>query len=108
MTTYPYPDGDVLVLGPEIFASTPVPKADTVISWRGENFAVQTAPVSDGITIQRSDLEKIRDALAAAARHHISRDESNAALHLAPVTRYSPLTSTLEAEHERAERLLEG
>lgn len=31
---FPYQDGDVTVLGPEVFAS----KDDTVISWRGENY----------------------------------------------------------------------
>jgi hypothetical protein len=50
------------------------------------------------------DLAKIRDALAAAERHHVARDESNAALHLGEV-RYSPLTSTLVAERERVDRL---
>lgn len=38
MTTYPHKDGDVFVLGPEIFASTDTPSKDTVISWQGENF----------------------------------------------------------------------
>jgi hypothetical protein len=34
--------GDVLVLGPEIFANTPGgPDEDTVINWRGVNFAPQ-------------------------------------------------------------------
>lgn len=41
--TYPYPDGDTLVLGPEIFASiapnsADLPDEDTVIAWKGENF----------------------------------------------------------------------
>jgi len=31
---FPYQDGDVTVLGPEVFAS----KDDTVISWRGANY----------------------------------------------------------------------
>lgn len=35
--TYPYDDGDVTVLGPEIFAS----KDGEVISWRGENYVRQ-------------------------------------------------------------------
>ena len=56
--------------------------------------------------VHRSDLEKIRDVLAAATRHHVSRDESNAALHLAAQARYSPLTSELEAAYERVEALL--
>lgn len=36
---YPYKDGDVTVLGPEIFAT----KDGSVISWRGENFVRQQA-----------------------------------------------------------------
>jgi len=36
---FPYQDGDVTVLGPEVFAS----KDDTVISWRGENYTRQEA-----------------------------------------------------------------
>lgn len=34
---FPYQDGDVTVLGPEIFAS----KDDTVICWRGTNYVRQ-------------------------------------------------------------------
>lgn len=41
--TYPHPDGDVTVLGPEVFASND----GTVISWRGENYVRQEpAPVA--------------------------------------------------------------
>ena len=58
------------------------------------------------MNVDRSDLEKIRDALHAAERHHVARDEMNAASHLAPAARYAPLTSTLVAERERADRLL--
>lgn len=37
---FPYQDGDVTVLGPEVFAS-----ADgQVISWRGENYVRQAQP----------------------------------------------------------------
>lgn len=32
--TYPYRDGDTVVLGPEVFASGD----GTVICWRGENY----------------------------------------------------------------------
>lgn len=35
---FPYQDGDVTVLGPQIFAS----KDDTVISWKGENYVRHT------------------------------------------------------------------
>lgn len=38
---YPYESGDVLVLGPEIFASTTAPAENTVISWQGMNFIPQ-------------------------------------------------------------------
>jgi hypothetical protein len=48
-----------------------------------------------------SDFYKIMDALAAAVNHHKDRDRSNAALHLARETRYSPLTSTLDAALDR-------
>lgn len=58
------------------------------------------------IEVQRSDLEKVLDVLRKAEQHHVSRDESNAALHLAPATRLSPLTSSLQAERERVEKLL--
>lgn len=39
---YPYRDGDVTVLGPEIFASPD----GQVISWKGENYVPQDAPSS--------------------------------------------------------------
>jgi hypothetical protein len=34
MKAYPYPDGDVVVLGPECFASGDA----SVVCWRGENY----------------------------------------------------------------------
>ncbi|MFJ6069098.1 hypothetical protein ACIQHU_39415 [Streptomyces tendae] len=49
---YPYQDGDVTVLGPEIFAS----KDDTVISWRGENYVRQS-------TVGNSSPDLTSDAL---------------------------------------------
>jgi hypothetical protein len=58
------------------------------------------------IEVHRSDLEKLHDVLVAACHHHVSRDESNAALHLAPTARFSPLTSELMAERERVAALL--
>lgn len=60
------------------------------------------------INVDTSDLWKVRDALAAAEKHHVARDESNAALHLAPEARLSPLTSTLVAERERLDAILNG
>lgn len=41
---YPYQDGDVTVLGPEVFAS-----ADgQTISWKGVNYVLQPATTTDG------------------------------------------------------------
>lgn len=57
--------------------------------------------------VHESDLTKIHDVLAVATRHHIARDEMNAALHLAPTARYSPLTSELASATERLEAILE-
>lgn len=54
----------------------------------------------------RRELEKVADALASAVRHHRSHHESNAARHLAPGVRYSPLTSRLEAAADALGRLL--
>lgn len=36
--SYPFDDGDFIVLGPEIFTGQPGSPADGVISWKGENF----------------------------------------------------------------------
>lgn len=58
------------------------------------------------IKVQASDLEKVLDVLRAAEKHHRSRDEMNAALHLAPAARYSPLTSEIEAAADRIGALL--
>jgi hypothetical protein len=52
-------------------------------------------------------MAKIRDALAAAERFFLSRDRSNAAVHLASSVRFSPLTTTVQAERERADRIME-
>lgn len=60
------------------------------------------------IDVERSDLEKVHDVLAAALRFHRARDESNAALHLAGQVRYSPLTSQLESEYDRLTHVLTG
>lgn len=42
--TFPYQDGDITVLGPEIFAS----QDGQVISWKGDNYTRQTCPAPDG------------------------------------------------------------
>ena len=39
--TYPFLSGDVMMLGPGIFASTFGPKDETVINWAGRNFTPQ-------------------------------------------------------------------
>jgi hypothetical protein len=57
--------------------------------------------------IDQSDLEKIRDALASAEKFLVSRDTANAAVHLAAEVRHSPITRVVQAERERADRLLE-
>lgn len=54
------------------------------------------------IEIDVSDLQKITDALQEAHVHHVYRDSMNAKLHLAKETRWSPLTSMLEAAYNRA------
>ncbi len=58
------------------------------------------------VMIDSSDLLKIYDVLNAAATHHEKRDESNAVLHMAQRTRYSPLTVELSATNERVRTLL--
>lgn len=45
MRPYPYSDGDVMVLGPEVFASSD----GEVISWKGENYVRQQAPAGTGL-----------------------------------------------------------
>lgn len=55
----------------------------------------------------KSDLNKVFDVVEAAYRFHISRDAMNAASHLAPLTRLSPLTSELSAALDRLKRMIE-
>jgi hypothetical protein len=43
--TYPHPDGDVTVLGPEIFASSD----GAVISWKGENYVRPDNPTAEDL-----------------------------------------------------------
>lgn len=50
------------------------------------------------------ELAKIGDAVDAATRHFAARDESNAALHMAPV-RPAPLTVAVQAAAEAIARL---
>ena len=58
------------------------------------------------VTVDTSDLEKVRDVLGKALLFHTRRDDMNAAVHLADTTRYSPLTSELDAACERLEALV--
>lgn len=58
------------------------------------------------IEVHRSDLEKIRDTVVMASNHHMTRDASNAHLHMAEAVRYSPLTSELMAQVDRLNRIL--
>lgn len=64
-------------------------------------------PTKQEFTVARSDLEKVHDALVAAVRFHEFRDRMNAALHHAAEVRFSPLTSTLAAERDRVQVILE-
>lgn len=58
------------------------------------------------MNIHRSDVEKVLDAVAHAAEHHIYRDRMNGCLHLAKEVRFSPLTSELMSARERLQKLL--
>lgn len=58
------------------------------------------------IWINRADMEKIKDALALAYRFFKHRDDMNAQVHSAVETRYSPITSRVEAELQRVQTWL--
>lgn len=53
------------------------------------------------VWLERSEVKKVKDALALAWRFFKSRDEMNAQVHSASDTRYSPITSRMEAELQR-------
>ena len=55
-----------------------------------------------------SALEKIHDALELNVTFHKRRDEMNATVHQAAQVRYSPITTTTEAELERVKAILRG
>lgn len=55
--------------------------------------------------IERSDLEKVMDALDEARAFFELRDEMNSKIHLG-VPRYSPITSKIQAETDRLKMLL--
>lgn len=57
------------------------------------------------IEIDRSDLQKIYDALHAATVFFEKRDQMNSQIHLSE-TRYSPITSRLQNEGQRIRNLL--
>jgi hypothetical protein len=44
---YPHASGDVTVLGPQVFASTPQPRGGTTINWQGMNFILQVDEVAE-------------------------------------------------------------
>lgn len=57
--------GDYYVIGPQMFATTPTPQPDTVLSWAGENFTVQRAP------LDRAELLSLLDsAYGSPLAHH--------------------------------------
>jgi hypothetical protein len=60
------------------------------------------------IQIDTSDLHKIGDALAAASAFFEYRDRMNGTVHLAAQTRFSPITSVVQAEMDRVRTLLEA
>ena len=58
----------------------------------------------DGMVyLSRSEVEKVKDALALAWRFFSHRDQMNAQVHSATETRYSPITSRIEAELQRVQ-----
>lgn len=58
------------------------------------------------IRVERSELEKILDALTAARDFFVARDTMNGAVNLAAHVRWSPLTSTCDAEVQRLSILI--
>lgn len=78
---FPYEDGDVTVLGPEIFAS----KDGSVISWRGDNYVrhQDVQPTSDGLTADAVHelASAVRD-LASAVRLETADLTSNVTVSL--------------------------
>jgi hypothetical protein len=59
------------------------------------------------MNVERSDMEKICDALGAAEQFFTLRDRSNASIHLAKSVRFSPITTTVQAARERLEDILQ-
>lgn len=56
--------------------------------------------------VYTSDMLKILDALKENEKFHTMRDAMNSALHLAKLTRYSPLTFETIAARQRLEGIL--
>jgi hypothetical protein len=90
----------------EIEADRPAKAVESFLPYPIENLIGTQRARQDEISVQRSDLEKVLDAVDAAVRHHAMRDESNAALHLSGV-RLSPLTSALSGARDRLRGLLD-
>lgn len=72
---FPYQDGDVTVLGPEIFAS----KGGSVISWRGENYIrpqdVETTDNEMTVDALRELSSAVRDLASAMRLEGAARQE---------------------------------
>ena len=62
---YPYEDGDVIVLGPDVFAA----KDGSVLSWRGENY------IPHAVSLEAAE-EAARQALEQAAQDAAPQDET--------------------------------
>lgn len=62
--------------------------------------------MGEQISIDKSDLLKILDALRENMWFHQYRDKMNAKVHLAQDVRYSPLTSTTISAFERLRDIL--
>ena len=60
----------------------------------------------DMVEVDKSDLEKIHDALSAARGYFIFRDQMNRGVHLAKETTWSPITNLLCGEYRRLTLIL--
>ena len=62
---FPYRDGDITVLGPEIFANAD----QSVICWRGQNYTRQPEPGERVVTIRSGPLAKeVQSAIMSMLR----------------------------------------
>lgn len=91
--TYPHADGDVTVLGPEIFAS---PDGD-VISWKGDNY-VRQAPAADQAVLLALGADAIR---AAACPGNCGAEEECARTRIQPVVWHHGRLAAVEGTPEQ-------